>query len=815
MNLVKKKGYRQPASELPGVKTWVSEPSQKDLTPPTSESPENNFETRPDVPENKQQALPITPKHKKEREKHQPTPDKPSKRPTYNAPPPSCETDGKPLHKRPRTKAVPGEEYGHPWKDDGSGSMKRRVDVTAASVAEKWLAEKVDEAFRILVQGGLTKVFPSSADRQKSQKGKAKIYYQKYYRRNRGKVRMKAKRRYRKIKNRTDYKRDVKYRRKYPDKYKRRPSGVSENKDRAKKWREKNKGEKKADGAIPKYFNLPTIRVWLEDYDGEAKLIFLNNTGMVSFEYEGEIYDVPFEQFMEEVIFQSEEDEERFFNYLDWLFDYEEAQAVTAAVRQKPRRRQRKQRGLSRVKSRMRYRKNRNRNRIKAKQRYRKRKNQPAFKRQRKIRRKHPQRFKRRNAGVLTAPEIAFVIGQDMELGYVHSVSPLSAMVTFNLAERGVFQSLSVPVFLCSVVFLSEQDIDAMFELIDTEVGDVAYADLTPEAVEGAEETAGIDLGSEEFQKACEALGGKMSLSEMTPEELERVDSGIVDGVFENAEQGKEDPHEDDMEGDEDRGGEYPSLDDAESELIDPTDDDYIYGIVNIPQAVQKIADVYIERKRPSDRMQHDENVKGVPSGEDQNAQEYTGTRTWVVPMTHRPGLIEEREVKSPGHESDYGQVDNNPGSAKVIPSGHDFENKKAFNARVAAKISEIINTTGPKIRTRAEGLKVDLERVLEKNWIYFYRVQGSKAPYRVKIKFLKKGNTRDHKKLDVRVTCSCNFWQWQGPEHWAKADGYLYGKARGTAANPTVRDPQGDHKACKHVIAVLDRLAKKKMMFF
>ena len=133
-----KKGYSPPASELPGATTWVSETSQKGLPPASEDSAEDNYETRPDAPENKQQVLPITPEHKKERDQHQPTPDKPSGRPTYNTPPPSCETDGKPLHKRPRTLGVPGEEYGHPWKDDGYGSVKRRVEVTA-NVVERWL----------------------------------------------------------------------------------------------------------------------------------------------------------------------------------------------------------------------------------------------------------------------------------------------------------------------------------------------------------------------------------------------------------------------------------------------------------------------------------------------------------------------------------------------------------------------------------------------------------------------------------------------------------------------------------------------------
>jgi hypothetical protein len=531
-----KQAYSPPASELPGVKTWVSNPSEKGLPPPGAGSPEDNYKTRPSTPENKQQALPITQEHKKEREKHQPEPDKPSRRPVMNTPPSSSETDGKPLHERPRTRGVPGEEYGHPWKDDGNGSLKRRVEVTASEVARRWL------------ESGLKDIFPSGPERQKKQKGKARIYYQKYYKRRRALIKTKARRRYKKIKRRTDYKRDVKYRRKFPEKYKRRPGGYAENRTRAKDWREDQK--EASLGLFP-------LKVWLYGYDGEAYIQNLDDDGILGLLYEGDLYDIPIDEFMDMVVFQSEADEDRFFEFLDQYFEYEE-----------------------------------------------------------------------------------------------------------------------------------------------------------------------------------------------------------------------------------------PSL--------------------------AKVADFYLERKKPSDRMQSEENTSGVPSGEDENAQEYGGSRSWVVPMSHPPGLIERRDKDNPGTPGDYGQVDNNPGSAKVIPDGHDFENRKAI--KLAAKISEILNQTGPGIHDKAKSLAVTLEKsLLPKRWVLFYNVQGSEAePYRIKVKFLPGSkNVRDHNKLDVRITCSCNFWQWQGPEYWASQGKYLYGRPRGTATLPNVRDPKKDHHACKHVIAVLNRLAQKKVFLY
>ena len=56
----------------------------------------------------------------------------------------------------------------------------------------------------------------------------------------------------------------------------------------------------------------------------------------------------------------------------------------------------------------------------------------------------------------------------------------------------------------------------------------------------------------------------------------------------------------------------------------------------------------------------------------------------------------------------------------------------------------------------------------------------------------------------DLRLTCTCKYWQYQGPEYHASQEDYLYGTTRGTADFPEKRDPNGTHKVCKHAYAVL-----------
>ena len=57
----------------------------------------------------------------------------------------------------------------------------------------------------------------------------------------------------------------------------------------------------------------------------------------------------------------------------------------------------------------------------------------------------------------------------------------------------------------------------------------------------------------------------------------------------------------------------------------------------------------------------------------------------------------------------------------------------------------------------------------------------------------------------DLRLSCTCDFWKYQGPEYHAVQGGYLLGEPQGSATEPLVRDPQGRNRLCKHVVAVLD----------
>lgn len=133
---------------------------------------------------------------------------------------------------------------------------------------------------------------------------------------------------------------------------------------------------------------------------------------------------------------------------------------------------------------------------------------------------------------------------------------------------------------------------------------------------------------------------------------------------------------------------------------------------------------------------------------------------------------------------------------------------KKGSRVLVAAKMAEILGGTASGVHERSKTLSVKMSKVIPKSAMWLFDVSGGEKTHRVRLQAIRKGNNKTLAKADVRISCDCNFWRWQGPEHWAKAGGYLYGRAVGTASQPVIRDPNGQHKACKHVVAVLQQAA-------
>lgn len=184
--------------------------------------------------------------------------------------------------------------------------------------------------------------------------------------------------------------------------------------------------------------------------------------------------------------------------------------------------RQRRTRGSDRTKRRMYNRKNRQKRKMQSKRWRRKNRNNPAYKAGERRRRSQN---RTRRASVLTVPDIAFVIGPEMLLGYVHSISSMSGMVTIELDETNVSQldSLPIELFLRMAVFLSDEDIEAFYDLVDVEIGLDAYGDLDEQMVRECAARYDRDPDADDFKSDCFDLTGEHDLRSMAPNQLEAV----------------------------------------------------------------------------------------------------------------------------------------------------------------------------------------------------------------------------------------------------------------------------------------------------
>lgn len=370
----------------------------------------------------------------------------------------------------------------------------------------------------------------------------------------------------------------------------------------------------------------------------------------------------------------------------------------------------RKQRGPARQQRKQQYRRNRAKARRQHKIWYQKNKNKPAFKRRQKMRRNNPRRFKMRPASYVPVQDICVVFGPTMQTATVDSVS--ADAVVFTDSE-GMLYTLTPQAFLTSVVFLTPEDSNAMFEVLDTEGGDDPFGDIDDEDLNDIAALYGVPVPIVVTpQVAAEQIVEEAMAHWDTPEGASRVASRWL--------------HE---------AGEL--------------------GLVHVTSPMDS-----------------------------EGRNQWNPLRPQHVHDPSPPDVVPPNEVYFPSS------------SGKVIPE----------SMKYAATIAEITAKTDGPILQKAKGVSVRLKRADPKNGFWTFKAAGSGGEsYTVRLRAVVQGTMTDVQKAQVFVSCDCNFFRWQGPEHWAKTNGYLYGKPAGTASAPTEKDPRGQHRVCKHVAAAFN----------
>lgn len=422
--------------------------------------------------------------------------------------------------------------------------------------------------------------------------------------------------------------------------------------------------------------------------------------------------------------------------------------------------------------------------------------------RQREQQREHPKRFKRRpfrteeqvkkdrrereqaqrdkqaqfdtGGSLLVGQSVGFSLAPSMDAAYVNNINPETGEVTFTyevedateVPEQG---TLPLPVFMEAAVFYDDEGEDAFFDLIDATLGVEAYEELDEATVQACAVLFDHDPDAPDFQARCRRLLDGGELAKADPGELRSVLDLVV-----RAPEGED-----------------------------------------ILDAVTRVA----RRKLAGDLILYDkENPKQETDQPGANTQ-YSA----VGPGTYQRKPDEKEGVPS-GSQMPDNHTDNVPaGSSRVVPNGQGqmwsgdatyMQASLGSGARhkVAVTIAELLSATDPAVVTRGKGIVPKLKQARPDKGFWAFTVSGSKgAIYTVKVKAVVKGATKYIEKGQVQVSCDCEFFRWQGPEHWAKVQKYLYGKPVGTASKPSVKDPDARNRVCKHVAGVLSFARKNK----
>jgi hypothetical protein len=690
---------------------------------------------------------------------------RPPHAPVFNVPGESGSDSGGTVHKdKVRTKGAPGGQYDndktHPTPDITDSQITPHRRPSMAAGMDEWddLDEDIldvdVEVMHLAYKPRYPGFHPPANMREHEQKPQPSRYDKKRYKRMKGRYRPKAKMRARRLRFNNRVQQRKEKAREMPQRHERKPpTGARTIAERSKKQREK---AKRANHTVEfDFFHFPT-----EEW---GTIIEVSPLGMVHVEWDdGDRDAFGIETLLDEVVL-AEEDIDPFFAYLDQVFDYDEDDDELAEAFDDEADELFDtwlEGGMVRLAWKpvlwpKRRRRRKGEEKIKRKQRYRLKRVQElrGSKKRRKVYKRHPS-YKRIQKIRRKHPE-----RRKMILAYVLTAPDIAFAVEDTNGELLLGYVRNISGCTGWVHFWLVENGKRMLygQPVRIFLRDAIF--LSEEDEAAMFDLIDAEVGIEAYGDPEELGDGLVNLYTIESEFMHPVEK---------------------------RWGEPEPGDEL---LIDPEDGDFYYGAVN--KLASRVIGTFFREQRPPDMDPDTKFDRGTPLDK----------------------AREDRKKERRKHPGDnfYPYMDevsdSNPGS-RVLPTG-----KGHVTDKNAALIREIREGNSADLLARSEGLQVKLSRVDQKNAVWLFNVEGSKSPYRVRLKAQRQGNTRDLQKLHVKVSCSCPFWQWQGPEHWAKQGDYLYGKPRGLATKPDVKDPNGQHRACKHVLAVLQHVSSKPWM--
>ena len=130
--------------------------------------------------------------------------------------------------------------------------------------------------------------------------------------------------------------------------------------------------------------------------------------------------------------------------------------------------------------------------------------------------------------------------------------------------------------------------------------------------------------------------------------------------------------------------------------------------------------------------------------------------------------------------------------------------------------IGYLLQNIPVEIKQRSNSVVVNFVKQVKNRWIYkvndyIVRIKIIKIPEADRKKLTKKALSRilRVKNRDIFVSCTCNFWKYNGPDYNANKQGYGE-RVFSDLSSPDEKDPQKENLLCKHAYMALKEFKKK-----
>jgi hypothetical protein len=129
---------------------------------------------------------------------------------------------------------------------------------------------------------------------------------------------------------------------------------------------------------------------------------------------------------------------------------------------------------------------------------------------------------------------------------------------------------------------------------------------------------------------------------------------------------------------------------------------------------------------------------------------------------------------------------------------------------KIAVTLDYLLENTSTVLKQRSKSTSIVSVKQIKNRWIYkigdyIVRIKLSKIPAVLKRQL----TTRAFNKLlkvknrDIFVSCTCNFWHYNGPDYNAVQQEYSE-RQFSDLSSPDIRDPNRENLICKHVYKAL-----------